>query len=128
MHKTILILLTVASNAAMADWIPVGNNTSFTMYADPASIRKEDKRVKMWALTDFKTVNTTTDAKEYRSMKVQSEYDCQAVQSRLLEFSAYSANMGEGEMILNKAGLGKWKPVLPGSVIESFWNMACGKP
>jgi hypothetical protein len=48
MRKLILILLlAVLSSSAMAEWIKVGANDNSTIYADPATIRKEGNMVKM---------------------------------------------------------------------------------
>jgi len=51
MPKAILIiLLTVVSSSAMAEWVKVSEDKLVTAYADPTTIRKLGDKVKMWAL------------------------------------------------------------------------------
>jgi len=46
MQIFILILLTVASGSAMAEWVPVGGSDRFTLDSDPTTISKSGNMVK----------------------------------------------------------------------------------
>ena len=127
MRNTLLIiLLTVASNGAMAEWIRVGGNEADTLYADPATIIKSAYKVKMRTLHDYKAA-TKAAGETFLSTVVQEEYDCRESQSRTLYFSFHSRNLGKGRMIYSDANPHKWEPVRPGSAREALWKIACGK-
>ena len=127
MHKFILmLLLTVASGSAMAEWIPVGRNDRFTLYSDPTTISKSGNMVKMLRLTDFKTAQGNT-GEHYMSTKRQDEYDCVREQCRIIFVTALSEKMGEGYVVMrvvNKPG--DWKSISSGSQGEAMWKFACG--
>ena len=126
MHIFILILLTVASGSAMAEWVPVGGNDRFTLYSDPTTISKSGNMVKMLRLTDFKTVQGNT-GEHYMSTKRQDEYDCVRERRRIIFVVAYSKKMGEGYVVIRAISkLDNWKPISLGSQGEAMWEFACG--
>ena len=129
MRKAILmLLLAIMSSDAMAEWARVGtaSNETVTFYADPATIRKTGSRVKMWSLSDYKTVRQSRGM-QFMSMMEQNEYDCKEEKSRTLYISVHSENMGRGNIVHNDDETSDWSPVLPSSIIESLWKFACGK-
>lgn len=121
-----MVLLTVMSGSAMAEWVKVDIGENNNGYADLATIRKNGDMVKMWILFDFKTVQKP-GAKPFMSIKRQEEYDCKEEQSRTLFSSHYSKNMAYGETVYTFSEPDKWTPVSPGSVGESFLQIACEK-
>ena len=131
MHKAILIiLLTVVSSSAMAEWVEVDTSrrVGLTTYADPTTIRKFGNKVEMWVLYDYKTAQTNT-RKPYRSIKGQWRYDCKEEQQQPIYEIKLSENMGKGEVIgkaIYKESV-KWLPVLPESIGMVYWKLACGK-
>lgn len=125
MHRIILMmLLAIASSNVLAEWREVGVDAAqqITTYADPSTIRKTGNRVQMWHLFDLKT---TTNA--YRSLKVQSEYDCIQKQSRSLYTSAHKGNMGKGEVVGVESDPGDWRPIPLNSPKEYLFYIACGR-
>lgn len=55
MRKIILmLLLTVVSNSAMAEWVLVGGDYAVTYYVDPTTIHKSGNFVRMWDMIDKK--------------------------------------------------------------------------
>jgi len=128
MSKVILMmLLAVVSSSAMAKWVEVGDNKNSTAYANIATIRKSDDRVKMWVLFNYKTAQKLIGGPPYMSDTHQEEYDCTEWQSRTIHISTYSGSMGEGKVIDNGPGDGQWKPIMPDSRGESLLKVACGK-
>ncbi len=126
MQIFILILLTVASGSAMAEWVPVGGNDRFTLYSDPTTISKSGNMVKMLRLTDFKTVQGNI-GEHYMSTKRQDEYDCVRERRRIIFVAAHSKKMGEGYVVIRVINnLDDWKPISPGSQGEAMWEFACG--
>ena len=62
------------------------------------------------------------------SFKSYGEDDCKEEQRRTLAFIAYSDNMGKGEVVYNSSEPDSApKPIVPDSMAEALWEMACGK-
>ncbi len=127
MPKAILILLlAVVSNGAAAEWVNVSTDDSgFTIYADPSTIRKVGNRVKMWVLFDYR-IATLDAGDKIMSKRKHEEYDCKKRQIRLLYLSKHSGRFTEGKVVyLNDIPYNKWMPIVPGSVLEDLWRYAC---
>jgi hypothetical protein len=125
MRKLILMMiLTVVSSSAVAGWIRLDRNVNQTLYVDSASIRKVGNRVKMWNLYDLNNINSDI-GKPFNSIKMHDEYDCKEEKSRTLAIYTYAENMGGGAAINAVETPGKWKDVVPDSVIVILWKYAC---
>ena len=122
----LMLLMTVT--AASAEWTISGDNDRIIQYVDRATIRRSGNFVKMWDLKDFKTMqpNPSTGL-SYLSAKVQSEYDCKEERSRILAFSWFSGQMGNGNAVYSDSDPDKWEPIQPGSFVEVLWKIACRK-
>ena len=123
----VLFLLTAASARAEWTWISQTKDESADVYVDAATIRKRGNMVKMWSLYDLKAARQAFAGKLYLSSVGQNEYDCDEERTRSLYVSLYSSNMGAGESVLTRSDPDKWKPVFPGSVLETLWKIACGQ-
>lgn len=129
MKKLVALALVLISTHAMAEWAKVGESGQrggYTAYVDQASIRKVGERAKMWALFDYQAVQKTSGV-EYLSEKIRREYDCKQKQMRKLAYSFFSWNMENGDLIRSYNQPQKWEPVLPDSIDEAEWKVACGK-
>ena len=73
------------------------------------------------------TTIQTVAGKSYLSSKAQTEYDCAEAQSRILVVYVYSGQMGRGTQVGYDTDPTKWRPVMPGSVDQAMWKVACGK-
>lgn len=128
MRKAILtMLLAIVSSSAMAEWVLVGVNETATLYYDSSAIQRAGNRVKMLTLFDLRTARYL-NGKAYLSMQMQKEFDCDGAQSRTLSASAYSGNMGAGEVIDTRSDPDEWNPVSVGSAQETELKVACGSP
>lgn len=116
-------------DSALTGWVRVGEDESGTMiyYADPATIRVEGNKIKMWSLFDYKTAQREAGLGMFMSIKGQDEFDCMEDKLRILAIYEYSGSMGGGEVILSKTEIQKWEPLPPGSIGQSQLNAACGK-
>lgn len=121
------LLLAIVNGSAAAEWVWVGQGSTYTAYVDPATIRKSGHTVKMWDLLDGKSDGLTKANKRFISQKSQQEYDCKEEQVRLLYFSLHSQPMGGGEVVYSSPEPEKWSPIPPNSVSEAMWKFACGK-
>ena len=130
MRKIILImLLTFVSSNAAAEWVMAAGdaNKHMTVYIHKATIRENYNKVKMWCLYNYKTVQNV-DADKFNSYKIQQEFDCKEEQYRGIFIAKYSENMGEGEPIRSgDLGYQEWSRIIPESVMESLWKIACEK-
>lgn len=127
MRKVILMmLLSVVSNSAIAEWIDVGSNENTTIYVDPATVQRAGNMAKMWHLTDFKMAHQDMGDK-YMSTKDQNEYDCKEAKLRRRASSQHSGNMGKGKVVYSDSFTSRWKPVPPDSGTEILWKFACVK-
>jgi hypothetical protein len=127
MRKYILmLLLAVVSNSAIAEWIWISRTGKDNTYIDPATIRKDGNRVKMWSMWSLLNAQIAK-GNPYKSIKEQSEYDCKEDQSRVLYLTFHSENMGVGNVVYTISKPNKWEPVVPGSAVEVQWKIACGK-
>lgn len=122
------LLLAVASNNVMAEWVAVGTAVGSTYYVNPNTIRKSGNKVKMWTLIDYNSTQIGATGDKFLSLKFQEENDCKEEQRRLLYYSFHSENMGRGDVVYIEQKPDKnWKPVPPESMGESLWKFACGK-
>ena len=127
MHKAILMmLLAIVNSSAMAEWTEVSSNDDFTIYADLAIMSREDNRVKMWLLDDYRIPQMDDILGLYMSVKEQDELDCKKALLRILYLSFHHENMGRGEEIGIDETLGEWIPVIHETIGEALWKVACG--
>ena len=124
----VLTLLVLNSSAAYAEWVKVSdrNEAGKTVYMDPVSIRRNSNLVKMWQFFDYKTVQTVGGVR-FLSNKEEWEFDCVEERSRSLGLKEYSGNMGNGTVVYTNSQVGKWLPVVPGSIGHTVWKVACQK-
>ena len=123
----LITLLVLSSGPAYAEWMSLGaSDSGTTVYADPATMRREGDLVKMLVLFDFKTKQTKADV-SYSSAKAQMEYDCAEQRFEGLAGTYFSGHMGNGNPLDRSSGKGKWMRVSPDSLDQALWKLACGK-
>lgn len=130
MNRMILmLLLAVVSSNAMAEWVALGrSNDGDALYADPATIQKNDSKATMWSLLDLKTVETRF-GNSYLSQKNQAEYDCKEEQFRILGSYFFTGHMADGNAVpaIPTPIPDKSAAIPTGSAVEVLWKFACGK-
>jgi hypothetical protein len=127
MRDLILLVLLAGSNSAMAEWIRIGESADSAHYVDETTIHKSGDRVEMWDMLDYKTSLLT---RTFKSVKMQTEYDCKKGQDQPLNIITYSGNLGEGDEVSNKPAFpfnSGWVPVVPDKVRKTMMEIACGK-
>ena len=127
--KYLLVLVMLIASPAWAEWTLIGSNDEFTQYIDIATIRRNGNFVKIWSLPDNKRVITSPSSGiSYLSEKSYWEYDCKEGRSRVLAFTWFSGQMGNGTVVYSNSETSmKWFPVQPGSMGETLGKIACGK-
>jgi hypothetical protein len=129
MTRLLLITLLLLSSApAYAEWVQVSDTDEAgkTVYVDPATIRRNRNLVTMWQFYDYKTVQTVAGI-GFLTVKEQWEFDCAEERSRVLALKEFSGNMGNGTVVYTNSQVGKWLPVMPGSMSQTVWKVACDK-
>jgi len=124
----LVTLLVLSSVPAHAEWVAIGYSESlggYTVFVDPDTIRRNGDLVKVWALTDYTTIQTVGDS-SFLSSKAQNEFDCAEERQHELAVTWFSGNMGNGNGVWNTSDETKWRPVAPGSVGQGVWKFACG--
>jgi hypothetical protein len=114
-----------------AEWVDVGGKvekglTVYTVYVDPTTIRRNGDVVTLWALFDFKTIQSIVGG-PWLSSKTQRQFDCIEERVRLLGFMTFTGNMGSGEPVYSNSEESKWEPVAPDSIDRKLWEVACSK-
>ena len=125
--ETLIALQVLSSIPAYAEWMAIGSSESlggYTVYVDPDTIRRNGDLVKVWALTDYKTIQTVADL-SFSSSKAQNEFDCADESQRELAVTWSSGNMGNGNGVWTNFDEATWIPVAPGSVGQGVWDFAC---
>jgi surface-adhesin protein E len=123
----LITLLVLSSGPAGAEWVAIGStDDGMTAYADPDTIRRKGEMVKMWSLFDFQIMQYVEGIPSL-SKKGHSEYDCAEERLRLLALEEYSGNLGKGKVVYSDAIEQPWKPVVPRSVDQALWKLACDK-
>jgi hypothetical protein len=129
MEKIILLLLMVSTNV-MAEWTKVtdSKDVDMTVYIDLGTIKKKGHKVKMWILTDLKTVQKNSTGIKYLSLLNRNEYDCEEETTRMLDLYQYSGNMKGGDNVFSYSNI-KIEPIsiTPDSIDEVFFKIVCDK-
>jgi hypothetical protein len=123
----LIILLVLNTGPASAEWVAIGSSDSlggYTVYVDSDTIRRNGDLVKVWALTDYTTLQTVAD-RSFLSSKVQNEFDCAEERQRELAGTWFSRKMGTGNGVWTNFDGTTWRPVAPGSVGQGVWDFAC---
>ncbi len=121
------LVLAAFSCSAAAGWVAVHDTGDYIAYADPATIRREGNRVKMRDLIDLKGPRPSPYGNQHSSSTAHSEFDCENVRIRTIDFSLHSGQMGNGQLIETTSESNQWLPVTPGTLLRILWQLACGK-
>lgn len=137
--RMIILLLAVVSNSAMAlsmvvermptTWTMVIDSGNAAVYVDLTTIQKWSRKMNatvMWTLIDYKTAESI-EGKPFMSEMSKVDYNCMEGQSRTRQSLFHYEKMGKGELVYNNSNLGNWEPVLPGTINDGLWEIACGK-
>jgi len=127
----LIILLFLNSAPAYAEWVKVSEDDEaeknvYNVYVDPATIRRNSNLVKMRQFYDYKTVQTVGGIR-FLTAEEQWEFDCAEERSRVLTLKEFSGNMRSGTVVYSNTEVGKWQPVVPGTLGHKLWTVACSK-
>ena len=123
MKRLMLAVAALAfSGSATAQWIQVGETHDTVLFHALDTFRKEGNLRRVWELQDFKA-DVFGDG--VRSLRYQSEYDCQDGRLRVLYLQAFKSQMASGEA-LNVPFNGKdWVPIPANSIASISLKVVC---
>lgn len=121
------LALTAISCSAMAEFVEFTKLEMATIYVDKESLGKEGNRAKMWFMIDYNAPQSDKVGKSVLSDKLQYQYDCKEKRFQIIASSAHAGNMATGETVSVNPDPPVLTPVAPGTLDESFWEMACVK-
>ena len=124
----LLMLQILSSQPAYAEWVLASGDdeAGLKVYVDTATLRRNGNLAKMWQLYDYKTVQTVA-GDSLMSMKRFNEYDCTEERTRMLGYTWFSGNMGNGNVVYSTTEQLPWEPVAPRTINRTLWKVACEK-
>ena len=129
MKKILTLLLLMVSTNVLAEWTRVTESADgdMTVYADSETIKRKGRKVKIWRLYDYKTVQILAgdNTRRYLSSVGRLEYDCEEETSAVLDIYWYSGNMRQGDIVYSSTTKDEAISILPGSIEESLFKIAC---
>ena len=128
MKKILILLLLMVSTNVFSEWTRVTESADgdMTVYADSETIKRKGRKVKIWRLFDYKTVQKVENDR-YLSSVGRFEYDCEEETSAVLDIYWYSGNMRQGDIVYSSTTKDEAESVMPGSINETLLIIACGK-
>jgi surface-adhesin protein E len=128
---SVIPLLMSCVGLSYAGWVPIyvkgeEGRTEYTVYVEQDSLHYNGDVVTFWVLMDFTTVQTVPRP-SYLSVKSRREIDCTEEQIRLLAVTAFSGNMGNGDVRYTYSDAAKDRGISiePGSVAQKLWQFVC---
>jgi len=124
----LFFMFAIFSSSAAAEWALVGDDIEqgVKTYINKNTISKNGNMAKMWSVVGYESPRSVA-GKDQLSTKSLDEYDCQNEQYRTLAFYWYSHHKGDGELLYSETVPGKMLPIVPNSVGEIAWKIACGR-
>jgi hypothetical protein len=131
MKRLLLVCLIMTCSASYAEWEIYGDSEEFKSYLDKDTIRKNGAIVKIWELQNFVTIQRNTDdGQKYKSQKIYVANDCKSEMRSITSLISYEGEFGAGVVTYSVSVPEKdwnWRAIVPGSIGQSLWQIACGK-
>jgi hypothetical protein len=128
MKKLLLFLiLTFTILNVHAKWVVVGTNEEADIYVKTDSIKRIGHMVTYWETLDYKSAQKV-DEKEYYSLKMKNETNCNTEENKTLFMAVYSESMGSGKVIDTwKMDKEVFREIIPDSLAYIVFKFVCGK-
>ena len=131
MKRLIFLALMMICSVSWAEWeLCGGSDDKFMVYCDKSTIRKKGAISRMWGLREFSSVQTNARGDRYMSVKSLHAYNCEEETRATISLIQYSGSMGQGNVVLSGTRQERewqWEPIVPGSIAEAQWKIACGR-
>ena len=126
MKILLILILVLFNNIAFSAWDPihVDKKTGTAYFLDVKHIIQNKEKIRLWMLEDYEQEQIVKNLK-YLSLKIFAEFNCSSSQIKVLAYSVYQGNMGEGEILFSKGNPIAWEKILPNSVNYYYMNLVC---
>ena len=129
MKRLLLVCLMMTCSVSWAKWEISSVVDDDAYYIDRSTIRRKGDVSRIWILRDI--ASTQEDNGDvYKSTKQLKLYNCKEETSVILSLLRTSGPMGSGEVVWSMTKKDNeliWDPIVPASVDETLWKIACGK-
>jgi hypothetical protein len=132
MRRPIFLLFLMTCSTAWAEWEQTnhaGDETS-TFYHDKSTIKGTGSIVKMLTMINYSVEKNLKSGGRYESVKRLDGYDCRSETTAPITVSYFSGSMSSGSIVFSytvKNSELEWEPIIPSSLGEKHWKIACGK-
>ena len=121
-----LFLGLLLAQPVWAEWTELGAPDELTHYIDHETVRRTESGRRAWFLYNFKTARELSSKKTYSSLTLLMEFDCSGERYRGLQWTAYSGNMGRGNVVSSTSAVSGWEVVAPTTIAMKQALAACG--
>jgi hypothetical protein len=119
------ILALLFSNACHAAWKQFGESDIGTSYYDPASVKKNGKKVTVWKLYDLKESKRYSNLNAYYQSNIYyTTIDCATETLQEAEGNFYSDRMGGGSLIESGVSAAPFK-IEPDTIASGLKDILC---
>tara|TARA_B110000971_G_C19671827_1_gene347017 strand:- start:127 stop:534 length:408 start_codon:yes stop_codon:yes gene_type:complete len=128
MKKILFTLLFVFSIPSFADWDLIYKDQTIKSeyFLDLSSFKRNKGKVRAWTLENFLQLQKT-GALEYRSVKSFVEFNCEEPRLRILAYSLYGKNMGNGKAVFSKGSPLEWIKIKSNTMFSSYSEVICAE-
>jgi len=132
MKRILFAVLMMTCSVSWAEWEYMGttNDREANVYVDKSTIRRNAIIAKMWTLHYLSTIKVGHAGEKIKSTKLLRAFNCREETEAAILIAEYSGSIGSGSVIASgslEAELWKWNPIVPHSIGETQWLIACGK-
>lgn len=97
-------------------------------YLDIDNVVRNGDLVEMWRVFDYKAPYVRkVNRKPYTSQRVLTEFDCESMALRQLQFSWHAEAMGKGETLYENTEPELWEFGNNDQFTGPLWKIACGR-
>ena len=125
MKRLLFVVLMMTCSLSWAGWEKSVDGN----YVDRSTIRRNGDVSRIWILKDY--ASTQEDHGDvYKSTKQLKLFNCKEETSAILSLLRTSGSMGSGDVVWSihqKYNELDWRQIVPDSVDETHWKIACRK-
>jgi len=115
-HAEQMVLITRSPDQGVAQYLDIDN------------IVRNGDLVEMWRVFDYKAPYVRkVNRKPYTSQRVLTEFDCESMALRQLQFSWHAEAMGSGEILSETTEPELWEFGNHDEFTGPLWKIACGR-
>jgi Zn/Cd-binding protein ZinT len=129
MKRLLLVCLMMTCSVSYAEWEFATDTNSATFYVDKTTIKKNGNFIKMWTKTDLKSVDTTSNGKNYLGLKTLFLFNCKDEEIGVVSqvfFSEHSYDKVVDTVNVKQSEV-NFHSFSPDSIFSAIWKIACGK-